>query len=195
MKGFISIATVCFLVCVQVSAGFPENFEQEINSMEVELLTLDDNDKYADVSDTVSSENDADDITADLDLLEVALTMETIDDLLRFHQNVKSLSSFKCSKNTCEICCTFICLKITYDGPGKKFKICAMFQSIPIYCKTISAQDAKICLPLPISSMKACVAFLNKRITNGRACLDVQLSALKFNHTFRNICVGKSYLE
>ncbi|KAL3866539.1 hypothetical protein ACJMK2_043830 [Sinanodonta woodiana] len=180
MKGFISIATVCFLVCVQVSAGFPENFEQEINSMEAEqLLPWEDSDEYADVSDTVSSENDADDITADLDLLEVALKMGTIDDLLLFHQNVKSLFSFKCWNNTCQICCTFICLKITYVLPARKlFQICAMYRSIPIYCKTISAQDFRICMRVPFVSMKSLCGFLehedqqwpslSRSATNGR---------------------------
>lgn len=160
-----------------------------------QLLPLEDSYASADVSDTMSSKNDADDITIALDLLEVELKMETIDDLLRFHRNFKNLFNLSCRNNTCEICFTFICLKVTYMEPERKFLICAMYESMPIYCISIPAKDFRICMRVPIVLVKACVAILNMRISNGRACLDLQVSAERFIYTFRNLCVGTSYLE
>ncbi|KAK3602756.1 hypothetical protein CHS0354_027754 [Potamilus streckersoni] len=196
MKGFISFAIVCFLVYVQVSARFPNDLEQYSNTMGAEqLLSLEDSDATADVSDEMSSKNAADDITIALDLMEVALKIETIDDLLRFQHNFKKLFNLSCRNNTCVICYTFICLRVTYVEPRRIFQVCVLYNSIPIYCKSIPAQGFRICMRVPFVHIKACVAILNMRISDGRACLDLQLSAESFIYTFRNLCVGTSHLE
>ncbi|KAK3602755.1 hypothetical protein CHS0354_027753 [Potamilus streckersoni] len=192
MTVIIVLAVAIFLVGVQASYISP--IQREFNELEdfqkAEVLsTLEDRDVGTEVNNDGAAGN-----SATFGELKEIQKMETIDDVLYFLQNYKDVMG--CSGDTCEWCLKKVCVQVTFLAGTNEFQFCATYKGNNVFCKTFPARDFKYCKKIKIKffTVNVCLEIKNVNISDGRACMDVKVSAAGMSKTFRDICMGISSL-
>lgn len=192
MNGIIVLAVTIFLVGVQ--ASYISTIQKELSGIEDYqkaglILTLEESDVGTEVNSDAAADNSA--TFGELDEIQ---EMETIDDVLHFLQNYKDV--MVCNGDSCEWCLKQVCVQVIFLAGTNEFQFCATYKGSNVFCKTFPARDFKYCKKIQIKfvSVNVCLEIKNVNISEGKACMDVKVSAAGMSKSIKNICIGISSL-